>query len=154
MNRMMIALSILFCMFITARTVHMNPTQAEEPKAKLVVGQMWSYKARPQEEMSYFIIVKIDHDAKLGAIVHIAMRGLKMKNPRSPDGISDTVNHMPFTEEAVHRSALRLLKERVELPTYEKGYRMWREAFDADRAGVYTVSLAEAVKIMESTLNQ
>ena len=115
---------------------------------------MWSYKARPNEEKSYFIIVKIENDARLGTIVHVAMRGLKMKNPRSPDGISDTVNHMPFTEDAVNRSALKLLKEKVELPDYEEGYQMWRDAFDAERAGVYTITLAEAVKVMETTLNQ
>lgn len=31
---------------------------------------------------------------------------------------------------------------------------MWREAFDAQRAGVYTITLAEAVKVMELTLNR
>lgn len=141
---------------LTAATgsIDTRPTQNEKTEVKYKVGQMWSYKARPDEEKSYFIIVKIENDAKLGTIVHVAMRGLKMKNPRSPDGISDTVNHMPFTEEAVKRSSLKLLKEKVELPDYEEGYQMWRDAFDAGRAGVYTITLAEAVKVMEATLNQ
>jgi hypothetical protein len=137
-----------------AGSVSTIPLQSEKGETKYKVGQMWSYKARPHEEQSYFIILKIESDAKLGSIVHIAMRGLKMKNPRSPDGISDTVNHMPFTEDAVNRSALKLLKEKVELPDYEEGYQMWREAFDAERAGVYTITIAEAVKVMETTLNQ
>jgi hypothetical protein len=42
------------------------------------------------------IIVKIDNDPKLGRIVHIAMRGLKIKNQRSLDGVSDRVDHLPF----------------------------------------------------------
>jgi hypothetical protein len=41
------------------------------------------------------IIVKIDNDPKLGRIVHIAMRGLKIKNQRSLDGVSDRVDHLP-----------------------------------------------------------
>jgi mRNA-degrading endonuclease RelE of RelBE toxin-antitoxin system len=127
---------------------------SEKTTAKYKVGQMWSYKTRAGEEDSYFIIVKIDNDAKLGTIVHIAMRGLKMKNPRSPDGISDKVNHMPFNEEAVNKSALRLLKDKAELPDYEEGYQSWRNAFDAGRAGVYTITLAEAVNVMEESLNQ
>jgi hypothetical protein len=127
-------------------------SEKTEPKYK--VGQMWSYKTRAGEGESYFIVVKIDNDAKLGTIVHVAMRGLKMKNPRSPDGISDKVNHMPFTEDAVNQSALKLLKGKVELPDYEEGYQMWRDAFDAERAGVYTITLAEAVNVMEATLNQ
>jgi hypothetical protein len=135
-------------------SIAINPTQSEKSEVKYKVGQMWSYEARPHEEKSYFIIVKIESDAKLGTIVHIAMRGLKMKNPRSPDGISDTVNHMPFTEEAVKRSSLKLLQEKVELPDYKEGYQMWRDAFDAQRAGVYTITLAEAVMVMETSLNQ
>jgi hypothetical protein len=39
---------------------------------------------------------EVDNDPKLGRIVHIAMRGLKIKNPRSPDRVSDRVDHLPF----------------------------------------------------------
>jgi hypothetical protein len=155
MSRTISVLSLLCCMLMTGiGSVAKNPIQNEKTESKYKVGQMWSYKARPHEEKSYFIIVKIENDAKLGTIVHVAMRGLKMTNPRSPDGISDRVNHMPFTEDAVNRSALKLLKEKVELPDYQEGYQVWRDAFDAERAGVYTITLAEAVKVMETTLNQ
>ena len=70
--------------------------QNETNDSKFKVGQKWSYRARPGEESSYFIIVKIDNDPKLGRIVHIAMRGLKIQNPRSLDGVSDRVDHLPF----------------------------------------------------------
>lgn len=43
------------------------------------------------------MVVKIDHDAKLGNIIHISMRRLKMMNRRSPDGMSEDVNQMPFS---------------------------------------------------------
>jgi len=82
------------------------------------------------------------------------MRGLKMKNRRSPDGSSEDVDHMPFSEEAIEKSGLKLLKEKTELPDFEEGYRMWREAFDAGRAGIYTITVADAVNVMEATLNQ
>ena len=155
MSRTIAFLAIWCCLFITASNAFTaKPFQSEKDELKFKVGQMWSYRARQHEEKSYFIIVKIGHDAKLGTLVHIAMRGLKMKNRRSPDGISDTVNHMPFTEDAVKRSTLKLLKEKVELPDYKEGYQMWRDAFDAERAGVYTITIAEAVKVMEVTLNQ
>jgi hypothetical protein len=155
MSRIIFVLSIFCYMLPTATgSIASNPAQSEKTEVKYKVGQMWSYKTRSHEEKSYFIIVKIENDAKLAAIVHVAMRGLKMKNPRSPDGISDTVNHMPFTEEAVKKSSLKLLKEKVELPDYEEGYQMWRDAFDAEQAGKSTITLAEAVKVMEATLNQ
>ena len=123
-----------------------------DPKYK--VGQKWSYSARPVEEKSYLIIVKIDNDPKLGRIIHVALRGLKLKNPRSPDGISEDVNHVPFLEEAIEKSGLKLLKEKVDLPDFEEGYQLWREAFDAGRAGAYSIEVAEAVKVMESVLQR
>ena len=77
-----------------------------------------------------------------------------MKNRRSPDGISENVNHMPFAEEAINKSKPKLLKEKVELPSFEEGYRMWRKAFDDGQAGIYTISIAEAVDVMEAGLNR
>ena len=70
----------------------MKQDKPTDPKFK--VGQKWSYNERPGEKESYLIIVKIDDDAKLGRIIHIALRGVKVKNPRSPEGISDTVDHL------------------------------------------------------------
>ena len=128
--------------------------QKETNDSKFKVGQKWSYRARPGEESSYFIIVKIDNDPNLGRIIHIAMRGLKIKNPRSPDGLSEVVSHMPFAEEAIEKSEVKLLQEKVDLPDFEEGYRMWREAFDAGRGGIYTITVAEAVTVMESVLNR
>lgn len=137
---------------VFASAQDLTPKSAAESKYK--VGQVWSYKTRSGEEKSYFIVLRVEDDAKLGKIVHIAVRGLRMKNPRSPDGISDEVNHMPFSEEAINKSALTLLKVKTDLPDYEEGYQMWREAFDAGNAGIYTITLAEAVRVMEATLKQ
>ena len=118
------------------------------------VGQVWSYKARPGEEHSFFQVVKVENHPKLGNIIHIAMRGLKMRNPSSPIGISENVNHMPFSEEAINKSALKILKEKAELPDYEEGYQQWREAFEAGNAGIYTITVSEAVTVMEATLKR
>ena len=61
---------------------------------------------------------------------------------------------MPFSEEAINKSAVKILKDKVDLPDFKEGYQMWRDAFDAGHAGIYTITLAEAVKVMEITLNQ
>lgn len=121
---------------------------------KFKVGQMWSYKTRPNEKDSYFIVVKIDANEKLGNIIHIALKNLKMKNPRSSGSYYESANHLPFAEKAISESAVELLKENAELPDYKEGYKMWKEAFDAHRAGIYTISIAKAVETMEATFNQ
>jgi hypothetical protein len=131
-----------------------DPALKDTTESKFKIGQMWSYKTRPGEEKSYFIVVKVETHPKLGNIIHIAVRKLKMQNPRSPDAISEDVNHMPFSEEALKKSAVKILKDKVDLPDFKDGYQEWRDAFDAGRAGIYTITLAEAVKVMEVTLNQ
>ena len=145
----------LTLLFVGSVLVNGQDSPQKEPaSSKYKVGQQWSYSARPGEEKSYLIIVKIDDDSKLGRIIHIAMRGLKMKNPRSPDGFSEDVNHMPFMESALEKSGLKLLKEKVDLPDFEEGYQIWREAFDHQKAGAYSITVAEAVEIMEKALNR
>src|SRR5262245_29237693 len=103
-----------FSSVLIAATIHgqaQDVKMEENPVLKYKVGQKWSYQARAGEEDSYLIVVKIDRDAKRGNIIHIALSGLKIKNRRSPDGISDQINHMPFFEEALNKSGLKLLKE-------------------------------------------
>jgi hypothetical protein len=156
MNKTTFTLLLCSCLLTAAAAFGraQDSTLKDTTESPFKVGQKWSYKTRPNEEKSYFIVVKVEHHPKFGNIIHIAVRDLKMKNPHSPDGISDKVNHMPFAEEAMNKSALKLLKEKVELPDYKEGYNLWREAFDAGRAGIYTITLAEAVDVMEASLNQ
>jgi TonB family protein len=128
---------------------------AQETEEKYKSGQKWSYKTRPGEEDSYLIVLKVDKDPKLGNIIHIALGKLKMKNELSPDGnISENVDHMPLSQDALDKSGLKLLEEKTDLPDFAEGYQMWREAFDADRGGVYSITVAEAVNVTEAGLNQ
>lgn len=142
--------SLLFTVCVIANAQAADTKKIPEFK----VGQVWSYKTRQEEPKSTFVIVKIDKDAKYGNIIHIAVRDLKMKNPRSSDGFSDKINHMPFSEKAILQSADKLVKENVELPDFKSGYDLWREAFDQSRAGFYTISVAAAVSVAEAGLNQ
>src|SRR5687768_16258527 len=68
------------------------------------VGQVWSYKTRPNEEQSTFTVVLIERDARLGPIIHISINGLKLTNPVSADMPYDTIAHMPFSEKAIDKS--------------------------------------------------
>ena len=99
-------------------------------------------------------MVKVENDPKLGNIIHIAVRDLKIKRSANPAYYLDKVNHMPFTEEAIDKSTNKLIKEKAELPDFDSGYDLWREAFDEGRAGVYTITISEAVSVTEATLNQ
>jgi hypothetical protein len=55
---------------------------------------------------------------------------------------------MPFTRDAMLLSVDHLLKSNQPLPTLE-GLNRWR----SDCGGVYTISVRDAVEVMEKTLN-
>jgi hypothetical protein len=118
--KMLLLVQICLGLLLVPAVLANNQNVKETGDSKFKVGQKWSYRARPGEGASYFIVVKIDNDHNLGRIIHIAMRGLKIKNPRSPNGLSETVNHMPFAEEAIEKSEVKLLQERVELPDFKR----------------------------------
>jgi TonB family protein len=150
-NKHVALLCLLLSVVVTSASLTVD---AQETEAKYKPGQKWSYKTRPGEEDSYLIVLKVDKDAKLGNIIHIALRKLKMKNELSPDGsVSENVNHMPFLQKALDKSGLKLLEEKTDLPDFAEGYRMWREAFDGGRGGVYSMTVAAAVSVIETGMN-
>lgn len=121
---------------------------------KYRVGQVWKFKPRPGEDGSTLTVVRVESSKDRGVIVHVSVEGVHIKNPRAPGGFSDTLQHAPFSEEAIARSVTTLVGETKTLPSHEEGYRQWRKAFDAGKAGVFSITVAEAVGFMESAINR
>jgi protoporphyrinogen oxidase len=134
----------------TAMTTETPITEATDSKYK--AGQVWSYKTRPQEPNSTLTVVKVESGGKLGTIVHISLQGLKVKNARQKDGFSDTISHLPFSEKAIDQSVVELVKADATLPAYEDGYKQWKQAFDAGKGGIFTITVKEAVEGIEKPL--
>jgi len=129
-------------------------TMSEAPAdAKYRAGQVWSYHTRAQESDSTFTVVKVESSARLGILVHISLQGLKLKNARHPSGWSDTIAHMPFSQDAIDGSIETLISENVPLPDFEQGYALWKQAFDAGKGGVFTIPVAEGVQAIEESMN-
>jgi hypothetical protein len=61
MNRIVVLLWLSLLTCVSTLAVGYNGPQ--EAKSKYKVGQQWSYRTRPGEENSYFVVVKIDQDA-------------------------------------------------------------------------------------------
>jgi hypothetical protein len=110
-------------------------------------GQVWSYTTRPNETGSTITILQVDRSEKIGIIIHVRLDGLNAHNPRGERVPS--IGHMPFTRDALIASTSRLLRTQEQPPTME-GYENWRSAC----GGVYTISVRDAVDIMEKTLNR
>jgi hypothetical protein len=117
------------------------------------VGQRWSYQSRPQEPSSVLVVAKVDHHPVLGVIVHVSVMGLVIRNPSATSGMAEEVAHLPFAEAAIDGSVLSLLEENPMLPDFLEGYMQWRDAFDRGKAGVFQISVAEAIDRLEASLN-
>ena len=125
-------------------------TAQVSPPPSLMVGQEWRFRARPGDPSPSLVIVRIESHPKLGEIVHISVRGVHLRNSGVPSGFSSEISHMPFARSALEASLVALLKPRVSLPSFDEGYDQWLMA----KGGVFTVSVAEAIDLMETALNQ
>ena len=116
-------------------------------------GQVWKYNHRTGEDDSRITIVKVDEEPDYGSIVHVYISDLAIPNESAPDGITNFICHMPFVAGAVASSVVELESDSADMPDFEDGYRLWREAFEQEEAGVFEVSVAEGVDFVQQTLS-
>jgi hypothetical protein len=117
-------------------------------------GQVWHYKARPHEATSTIQICKIESDPRMGEMFHISIRGLRMKNPRSPTGFNDQMSHAPVSRQTLAQSVTKLSGTSSVDPGYREGYATWRKAFEQGDAGIFTIPVAEIVSGIETAINK
>lgn len=122
--------------------------------SKYRVGQEWQYKTRPAEENSTLKILKIEEYPKTGKIIHISIRGLKIKNPGSPTGFAENLSHIPISEEALKKSVTGLKNETGKKPDSLEmdGYAHWKKEFDKGNAGIFTIPVSEIVSSLEESI--
>ena len=118
-------------------------------------GQVWSYKNRPGEEGSTVLINKIESYPKLGKVIHISIFGVKVRNKHAPSGFTSDLSHFPVSETTLNASLVKLLrKSSSPNPDYVEGYQTWKAAFDKGEAGVFTISVAEIVGVIEDAISR
>jgi hypothetical protein len=116
-------------------------------------GQLWSYAHRAGEEGSTVQVIRVEREPGLGTIVHVSIHGLRFRNSMAPGGTGDRIGHLPFAEDALRGSVRAVVGEREPDRDAQEGYATWRAAFERGEAGVFTVSLAEVVGMMEAVLD-
>jgi hypothetical protein len=120
---------------------------------KFKAGQIWKYKTRTGEENSTVEILKVEKYDKSGIVVHIYVGGLKLKNPNKASGYSEEIGHLPLSKEAVLKSVTSLVSENNELTDFEDGYNNWKEAFDSNKGGIFSITIKEAVQYVEEAMS-
>jgi len=103
-------------------------------------GQVWKFCEAPEFAASRVWIRLVDME-KGGPVVHISVPHL------GPAGTEIFFSHFPFSPKGLSKSNLVLTDERQrwDLPNdhFGEGFGMWRNAFDANKAGVFTAPVSE-----------
>jgi hypothetical protein len=131
-----------------------EPVREEAVVSDFRAGQVWTYETRKGEEASRVVVCRVEPDPKAGTIVHIRVEGLALKSPKAPDGVSRAIGHLPLSEQALRESVLALESTGETPSNYLEGYKIWKAAFDAGEGGIFTISVANCVELMERSLNR
>ncbi len=122
--------------------------------AEYSVGQVWAYKSRAGEKQSTVLINKIEYHEKLGRIFHLSIDGVKIKNWRVAGGIQNDMPHVPVSENTLKMSLTKHVGNKAINSEYLKGYNEWKLEFDKDKAGIFTISIADIVAIVEEATSK
>ena len=122
----------------------------ESKDSKFHVGDIWQYKTRPGEERSRITILRIENSPSVGIIVHVAVDNLTWQGCQNKP-FGQCISHMPFARSAIEASVTKRIASAHDLPNFEEGYWEWREAFFKQHAGVYVITVKDAVSVAEKT---
>ncbi len=135
-------------------------TDCNEPKDKrdfiddkFKVGQIWKYNTRPGEANSTLTILKVERYDNTGIVIHICVNGIKIKNPQRTSGFIDDIGHLPLSKDAVLKSVTTLVSEDNKSPDFREGYNNWKEAFESNKGGVFSIVVSDAVKYVEEVMS-
>ena len=117
-------------------------------------GQVWKYKTRAGEANSTLQISKVESDPKLGKIFHISVFQVHVKNPGLASGVTTELPHFPVSRQTLDASVTQLIGTSPVKAAYQEGYAQWRQAFDAHKAGIFTIPVNQIVASVESIINQ
>jgi hypothetical protein len=113
------------------------------------VGQVWSYKTRPQEKSSTLIVLRIDNTSKLGQVVFVGLKDVRLLHPSGK--VVSSMSPLPFTKDALDQSVIKLLGKTDKLMESSFGYEKWKEAqFAGKKPLTYAKPVAEIVNGLEN----
>lgn len=118
--------------------------QPAPPTSKFHAGQVWAFTPPTNQPNARLTVLRVEDGGKLGTIVHIAISGVSYGSGQTQ------IRHLPFAESAVERSVTKLERESGPVPDFADGYGQWRQAFDAGKGGIFTISVAEAYDAVTS----
>ena len=115
-------------------------------------GQVWTYRTRVGEESSRVVVGRVDRLKSGELIVHVALIGVRIVNPNTQSGVQSVLAHVPISEDAFTQSVIQLTDEEVTVEGFAAGYDAWRQAFESEGGGYFTVPLQKVPNLIEAAL--
>ena len=115
-------------------------------------GQIWRYTTRPGEERSRLYIVKVDAWPNGERIFHVYADKLSITHPMLAGGVQTVLPHAPVSTETLRLSVTRLQGIAPCPPDISEGYADWRTQYEAGSAGVFSISVADIVTLIEKAV--
>ncbi len=122
-----------------------EPATKREPKRAAAL--------RAGEESSFIVIQKIESLPKEGEVVHISVFNVKIKTPSAEKGMVDKIGHLPIAGAILRSSLKERVTKTIPETEWKQGYKIWREAYDSGKAGIFTLSISDCVVYMDNALN-
>ena len=153
LNVVAVCVAFFLCIGSISGCQNEKMTSADFNDDKFAPGQVWFFYARPGEDEATLTVQKVEKYDKLGVVVHISVDGIALKNSRSSDGVTKTLGHLPLSKKSLEESIGDLIGNEGKIGDLE-GYRTWKKEFDADKAGVFTITLKDILDGFEQAFNQ
>lgn len=115
-------------------------------------GQVWRVLARPQDGDAHVAVLDVIDHPDLGQICSIAMTGINIRNAFIEGGVQTQLPHAPVTAQVLREAVTELVESdgpTADHPGFSEAYQQWREPFDKEEAGVFTISLNEILDLIE-----
>jgi len=64
------------------------------------------------------------------------------------------LHHSPVDKSTLDASVTNLIDAVNDVPDVSAGYKVWKEAFDSGRGGVFNIPVATIIESIESIVNQ
>lgn len=115
-----------------------QPVASNPPASRFHAGQVWAFHTPRDQPNARLTVLRVEDGGKVGTVVHIAISDVLFGDGQT------TLPHLPFAESAIERSVTTLERESGPTPDFANGYQLWRQAFDAGKGGVFTITVADA----------
>jgi hypothetical protein len=113
-------------------------------------GDVWFYHVRPGDPDSLLRIQAVEEGPvpgdPAGRIYHVSLVGVHFGDDPAPRDVA----HLPVSRATLDASLTRISPAAIGFPDWREGAAQWRAA----RGGVFTISIAEILDIVERTLHQ